>query len=150
MYNSQEDTEKHIELVSYFIYPLYTALRSRGLYHDISKLEEPEKSTFDEYTPKLAATTYGSDEYKQFLEGMAPALDHHYAENRHHPEHFVDGIKGMNLIDLCEMIADWKGASMRHTNGDIYKSIELNQKRFGYSDELKQILINTVNEYFKD
>jgi len=54
----------------------------------------------------------------------------------------------MNLIDLCEMISDWKGATLRHNDGDILKSIELNQKRFSYSDELKQILINTVNEYF--
>jgi hypothetical protein len=55
----------------------------------------------------------------------------------------------MTLVDLCEMIADWKAASMRHNNGDILKSIEINQPRFNYSDELKQILINTVEEYFE-
>ena len=31
--------------------------------------------------------TYGSDEYKACLTEMKPALDHHYAANRHHPEH---------------------------------------------------------------
>jgi hypothetical protein len=31
---------------------------------------------------------------------------------------------------------------------DILKSIEYNQNKFGYSDDLKQILINTVNYYF--
>ena len=46
------------------------------------------------------------------------------------------------------MMADWKAASLRHSDGDIYKSIEINQKRFGYSDELKQIFINTVKEIF--
>ena len=50
----------------------------------------------------------------------------------------------MNLVDLIEMICDWKAASERHADGDIYKSIEINQKRFGYSDELKQILKNTI------
>ena len=38
-------------------------------------------------------------------------------------------------------------AVKRHEDGDILLSIELNQRRFGYSDELKQILINTVNDW---
>ena len=79
---------------------------------------------------------------------MKIALDHHYAENRHHPEHFENGIQEMNIVDICEMIADWKAASLRHADGDIMKSIEINQKRFGYSDELKSILINTVKQCF--
>jgi len=79
---------------------------------------------------------------------MKIALDHHYAENRHHPEHFENGIQEMNIVDICEMIADWKAASLRHADGDIMKSIEINQKRFEYSDELKSILINTVKQCF--
>ncbi len=55
--------------------------------HDRSKTESPEVECFDEYTPKLKGATYGSDEYKQWLAEMKPALDHHYAANRHHPEH---------------------------------------------------------------
>ena len=50
----------------------------------------------------------------------------------------------MNLIDLLEMICDWKASSERHADGDIFKSIEINQKRFGYSDDLKNILMNTA------
>jgi len=53
-------------------------------------------------------------------------------------------LRGMNLIDLVEMICDWKAASMRHNNGDIYKSVIDNKERFGISDELSQILFNTV------
>jgi hypothetical protein len=56
----------------------------------------------------------------------------------------------MTLIDLCEMIADWKAATLRHNDGDILKSIEINQSRFGYSDEVKQILLNTVEIHFTD
>jgi predicted NAD-dependent protein-ADP-ribosyltransferase YbiA (DUF1768 family) len=41
-------------------------------------------------------------------------------------------------------VCDWKSATRRHNNGNIHISIEMNQKRFGYSDELKQILLNTV------
>ncbi len=100
---------------------------------------------FDEYTPKLAASTYGSDEYKAFLAAMKPALDHHYAANSgHHPEGNPRGIQGMSLVDLTEMLCDWLAATRRHADGDIRRSIEINQKRFGYGDELKQILLNTL------
>ena len=78
---------------------------------------------------------------------MKVAIDHHTRKNRHHPEHFKNGIKGMNLIDIIEMIMDWKSAGMRHNDGSILKSVEINKKRFGFSDELEQILLNTV-EYF--
>ena len=53
-------------------------------------------------------------------------------------------VSQMNLIDIVEMLCDWKAATLRHADGDIRKSIEINQKRFGYSDELKQLLINTI------
>ena len=36
--------------------------------------------------------------------------------------------------------------TLRHDDGDILKSIELNQERFGYSDEIKHILINTAHQ----
>ena len=51
----------------------------------------------------------------------------------------------MNLIDIIEMLCDWLAATERHQDGDIYKSIELNQKRFNYNNELKIVLINTIN-----
>jgi hypothetical protein len=51
----------------------------------------------------------------------------------------------MNLLDILEMFCDWKAASERHADGDIIESIKKNQKRFNMSDELTQILLNTVN-----
>ena len=50
----------------------------------------------------------------------------------------------MNLLDIIEMLCDWKAATKRHNNGNIIKSIEQNQKRFRYSNELKQIFLNTI------
>ena len=70
--------------------------------------------------------------------------DHHYANSRHHPEHFAKGILDMNLIDIVEMLCDWKAASERQKDGNLLKSIELNAARFGYDDQVKQILINTA------
>jgi hypothetical protein len=65
--------------------------------HDLSKTQDPELAVFNEYTPKLKDSTYGSDEYKGYLAAMGEGLRHHYAANRHHPEHFTDGVDGMTL-----------------------------------------------------
>lgn len=141
---SKRDTVEHMNNVEKFVSTIAYQVYKRGDTHDRSKLEQPELDIFAEYGPKLKDSTYGSEEYKQYLKEMQVALDHHYAENRHHPEHFKNGIKDMNIVDLIEMLCDWKAASLRHNDGDITKSLEINQKRFEYSDELKQILLNTL------
>ena len=82
-------TMRHIERVRNLLDFFATQLLRRGVLHDQSKLASPEVEAFTEFTPKLATTTYGSQEYKGFLKEMGPALDHHYAKNRHHPEHFA-------------------------------------------------------------
>jgi hypothetical protein len=153
MEDQRPKTKEHIRQVGDLLNKVVLQLNLRAYDHDRSKLESPEREIFDEYTPKLRDTTYGSDEYKGYLKAMKPALDHHYANNRHHPEHFtplvahmnvINETFAMNLIDIIEMLCDWKAATMRHADGDILKSIEINQKRFAYSDELKTILLNTV------
>lgn len=144
-YDSTKDTKKHIKRVGFYIKRCIRELRKKAVSHDFDKIHDSvEKSLFDEFTPKLKDCTFGSEEYKQFLAELKPALDIHYKNNRHHPEHFTNGIIGMNLIDLLEMLCDWKASSERHADGNIMKSIEINQERFGYSDELKSILINTA------
>jgi hypothetical protein len=129
-YDSTEDTKKHISRVQHYLAIIFREIANRYEAHDASKLQPPEKETFDRVTPLLSGMTYGSDEYKATLGQMQVALDHHYAHNRHHPEHFSNGINEMNLIDLVEMFCDWKSASERHADGDILKSIEINSKRF--------------------
>lgn len=143
-YDSTNDTLEHIDTVRRFLRGCIRSLTNRARVHDRSKLEPPEKEGFDIYTPKLRDTTYGSDEYEQYRKELGVVLDHHYANNDHHPEHYTDGMKGMNLMSLVEMFCDWKAATMRHTDGDLRRSIEQNQARFGYSDDLKSILLNTV------
>lgn len=147
-------TLEHIQNVRNLINIAVRELLYRAEIHDVSKLGDLERKTFVEFTPKLKASTYGSDEYRGFLQEMKPALDNHYACNRHHPEHFTDGVDGMNLIDLLEMVLDWRAATMRHANGDLHRSIEINTERFKLSPQLVQILKNTVrdlklNEYGK-
>lgn len=141
----QVETQKHIEIVRKFIKIFTDKLTNRGVDHDKLKLESPEVEIFAEYTPKLAQTTFGSEEYLQHLEDMRPALNHHYANYRHHPEHFKDGVNDMNLIDIAEMICDWKASSLRQDDGNLLHSIELNAERFGIDAQLMKILLNTAN-----
>lgn len=138
-------TFKHIERVRNLINFVAQELLKRGELHDQSKLGHPEVKLFAEFTPKLAGSTFGSEEYNSFKKAMAPALEHHYANNRHHPEHYKNGIVDMNLIDLVEMLIDWKAASERHDNGNLLKSIEINSKRFDISPQLTKILENTAD-----
>lgn len=145
---TNNETFRHIERVRNLLNACVFDLLRRGEQHDQTKLESPEVEAFTEYTPKLADCTYGSDEYRGFLEAIKPALQHHYAHNRHHPEHHKNGINDMNLLDVLEMLCDWKAASERHNDGNIRKSIEVNANRFGLSPQLVQIMENTADLLF--
>ncbi|MFF0831076.1 DUF5662 family protein [Brevibacillus sp. NPDC003359] len=143
----KKDTIEHINQVREIMMVAASELLQRATVHDQSKLESPELEIFTEFTPKLKNSTYGSIEYRDFLMKMHDALKHHYAKNSHHPEHYVNGIDGMDLFDLLEMICDWKAAVMRHADGDIQKSLEINRARFQISDQLFRILKNTVDRF---
>jgi hypothetical protein len=180
MSETKDIIEKHILRVREYLLEFQTRLFQRGQVHDQSKLDPAtELPFFEKYASKLKECVYGSDEYKQFLDELKPALDMHYKRNRHHPEHFIKyncngcftnyleipsrckvcgysqfqkecDISQMNLLDLCEMFCDWIAAGEQHLDGgNIFKSIEINQERHGYTKEVKQILLNTA-KLFKD
>jgi hypothetical protein len=138
-------------MVTKYLNLVIVELIKRAAEHDNSKLEAPEVEYFDEWTPKLGTVTYNSEEYKHFLKELQPALDHHYAVNRHHPQHFPKGVQGMNLVDLIEMLCDWKASTMRQSGGNLLKSIHINATpdKFNYSQELSQIFENTA-EFFEE
>lgn len=150
MNDTEQKTKEHIRQVALLIDRICQALKHRALRHDLSKLNPPELEIFEIYTEKLKDTTYGSDKYKRYLREMKPALDHHYEHNRHHPEHFFNGIIEMNLIDIVEMFCDWLAATQRHADGDITKSIKINKDRFGYGDTLEEIFHNTADVFLNN
>jgi hypothetical protein len=147
---TNDDTWHHINKVQKYVNNAVVQLIRRAQDHDQSKLVSPEVEYFSEVDGQLQGLTYNSPEYKANLERLKPALDHHYANNRHHPQHFKNGVDDMNLLDLLEMICDWKASSERHGNGNIRKSIEVNAERFGMSPQLRKIFENTVDVILKD
>lgn len=142
-YDCTADVMEHKRKVKYWMTDAANSLLARADIHDASKLVEPEKQVFDVYTPKLKELIFGSDEYKAALAGMGEGLKHHYAHNRHHPEHFENGINGMMLIDLVEMFCDWCAAA-EAKGGPI--DIDYLSKRFGIDAQLAGILINTMRD----
>ena len=143
-YDSKIDTIKHIADVNKYLLQAASVLINRGMNHDQSKLESPEVEEFDRVTERLKTLKYGSDEYKASLADLKPALDHHYANNSHHPEHYPNGIDGMDLYDVIEMFYDWAAAVKRTQDGNLYKSLEINEKRFNMSPQLVSIFKNTI------
>jgi hypothetical protein len=145
-HDSRPDTWEHIHRVRGLLGQVIADLQERAHEHDQTKLASPEREAFDVISPRLAKLTYGSDEYRASLREMKPAIQHHYAAYRHHPEHFEDGFAAMNLVDVMEMLADWKAASERHADGDLGRSIEHNAERFGYGPEVAALLTNTARD----
>ena len=139
------ETMRHIEMVRNLLNDMVCILLWRGRNHDQSKLKPPEVELFTDVTHRLSKMTYDSPEYHECKQEIKPALDHHYAHNRHHPEHFKNGVDDMNLIDLVEMFCDWKAASTRHHDGNLRRSIEVNGKRFNMSSQLIRIFENSID-----
>lgn len=92
-YDSAADTLDHSQKVGRYLGAMITDLLERSYTHDASKLAEPEKAAFDRCTQRLRGMTYGSEEYKASLAELGPALEHHYAHNRHHPEFNEPGLE---------------------------------------------------------
>ena len=144
-HDSTNDTLKHIRTVYLHLATVRWNLFDRSNVHDDSKLHFPEKEAFDK-AAVLNQVEYGTPEYDEAKASLGDALVHHYAHNSHHPEHYESGINGMSLLDVIEMLADWKAATERMKDGDLGKSLEINKERFAISDQLYDILINTAKE----
>jgi hypothetical protein len=142
-YSARFKTMRHMETVRNYLQACIHELLCRAAAHDQTKLESPEVEAFDAITHELRGMTYGSEEYKATLKKYQPAIDHHYHFNRHHPE-YHGTVEGMNLIDLLEMLCDWKAATMRHDDGNLHTSITINKERFQYGEQLAQIFRNTA------
>ena len=142
----EHETMDHIRAVRSWIGIAQANLEDRYHAHDQSKLREPERSGFQAITERLKDLTYGSEEYRAALREQKPTIAHHYAENDHHPEHFENGVSGMSLMALLEMLCDWKAATGRMKDGDLGASLTHNKERFGIDNQLQSVLENTARE----
>lgn len=142
---SMTDTLDHIGKVDAYLSHCSDLLMQRAKKHDASKLEEPERSGYAGLTRALKGLTYGTPEHRAAFEPFKEIIQHHYAHNSHHPEHYAEGVNDMSLLDVIEMLCDWKAASERGDGGfdwSLSKSVE----RFKIDPQLARILRNTADE----
>lgn len=145
MTKSEADTNDHIASVRININAVIDNLRDRKTAHDASKLQEPELSGYQGLSEALQGLTYGTPEHRAAFAPFKEIVAHHYAHNSHHPEHWHLGVTDMSLLDIIEMLADWKAANDR-SGGDFGHSIQVSVSRFRISEQLHAILINTAKE----
>lgn len=142
-YDSRADTLAHIHHVRDNLEVFVAEMLRRGRLHDASKLSDPEKPVFDEIYPMLKGIEYGSPEWSAVARRAAPALEHHYRNNSHHPEFYGNqGIAGMDLFDLVEMVCDWMAAAWRNPADGV--KLEHNVRVFGIDPQLASIIANTL------
>lgn len=141
-----QDTVDHIRKVQENLFVARNNLAHRANVHDASKLEEPELSGYQGLSEALKGLTYGTPEHRAAFAPFKDIIKHHYAHNSHHPEHWPNGVGDMSLLDIIEMLADWKAANDR-IGGDFAKSIVVSIARFHFDDDrIGEILINTAKE----
>lgn len=139
------NTEKHISNVRANLMAVIIDLGERAVAHDASKLVEPEAEAFARIEVERTNVVYGTPEYNAMMASVQPAIDHHYEMNDHHPEHHLHGINGMNLMQIVEMLCDWKAASMRGQQRPFMEGMRnVSKERFGIDDQLFMVLENTV------
>ena len=121
-------------------------LEQRGISHDRSKFLADEFDAFVQTRPRFRSANYGSPEYRACVDEIRPAIERHYARNRHHPDYYSQGVAGMSLIDLLEMLADWKAASDRNPNLTFADSLPKAYEKHGISEPMQRHIEQTLQE----
>ena len=125
--------------------------------HDHVKYGDAE---FDSYRAKYYPTANekkGDAAYQQLVEDrLKEAFKHHYANNPHHPEYWVDSETGlprdMSLDAIVEMISDWTGVSTMFggTVVDWYKHNAVHDEQKAMTQRTRDIVEDLMyNVLFK-
>jgi hypothetical protein len=143
--------QQHRDLVRAQLESVAHQLTERGRLHDLSKLREDELAGFARINRIARENPYGSQEYRDSLAQERPTIQLHYSRNSHHPEYHGDpkesrcciGLEAaaehMSLLDLIEMVCDWRGAYLGYgSQGTWGENIERQQERFAHWFALEQ------------
>ncbi len=97
----------HKFIVLKFLNTMIHDLIRRGETHDDSKFSDDE---FDEYVKATQEFQgpYGTEQNDAVREKYKALFERHARRNSHHPEHYPDGVDGMTLMDIMEMLRYWK------------------------------------------
>ena len=134
----------HIRGVQTWMRHVIMLWTNRMVTHDQSKYSSPELPLIHQKA-RLDSIPLNTPDYYDALSQIKSAVQAHYECNTHHPEHYANGVLDMSLLDLMEMICDWRVAA--EMNGtDLTVSFEKCVERFCISQELRTVLMNTYRE----
>jgi uncharacterized protein DUF5662 len=124
-------------------------LQERALVHDDSKFGPDEFPIYASMMDEFTEHPFGTPGYFRAKEAISEATKKHFAANRHHPEHFENGVEGMTVVDLLEMLADWKAATLNNPKkpGDMQRSLDYAVDKYKIDPQLALILWNTIHHY---
>lgn len=138
-------THEHIARVRSLLSEFAIEMIRRGDRHDKSKFDPIELEPLQRMQDLInreGPAKFGTDEYKRRTNLLGEMITHHRANNSHHPEHYENGIRGMDLFDLVEMFFDWKAASER--NQDTQMNLDAACAKYEVEEPLRSILFNTA------
>jgi len=148
--DTENEIREHIKKVQLKLMHFCYILMERGTNHDKSKLEFPELEGFKEMD-KEPPFPYGSQEYKEKKSRYSWLFEHHYKKNRHHPDAWTDNYTFPfcpDLVDLVEFLCDNISYKEDMSYCEAKKLIEIQTKRYGFSEELSDILQNTLINFY--
>lgn len=146
MTSAEVVTHRHIARVRELLSEFAIEMIMRGNVHDQSKflpVELGPLQAMQDVIDKEGQAPFGSDEYKRRTDMLGPMIDHHRANNSHHPEYYDDGVAGMDLFDVVEMFFDWKAASERGEESAMNLSFAM--EKYGVHEPLASIFCNTAD-----
>jgi hypothetical protein len=123
---------RHRDFVRKNTQTLVNKLQERALLHDISKLQDKEFDGFVELDVERENWELGSKEYEN-ISKTNKAIALHHSRNAHHPEYHKE-LEDMSLLDLVEMVIDWKSAAETYSN-DSQKSLEYGLSKHKWSEK---------------
>ena len=139
---------KHKKSVKKRMLYLAEEIAKRAEKHDDSKLRPPEVNWLIQMD-KEPRVEYGSPEYFEKMKRWDKFFKHHYKNNSHHPAHYNEqGIYGMTIVDLVEMMCDVISYVSELHVYQAAKIIKEQKERFDIDEGITQILINTLNYYY--
>ena len=150
-------TDHHIELVRNNIYlfqeleeynDIFDELTLRASNHDRSKFSEPE------LTPYIWLTWNYHHIQNNIPFELPIGMDqkirdakiHHFSNNRHHPEWHVD-LNDMTIVDLIEMVCDWKAAGQEFGEKSLVDYADrVLGKRFHFSQKKINLIWELIHK----
>lgn len=132
----------HQRLVQQLMIKISQEIEKRAFSHDNSKLNTEFPGLVNiNYIAREQG--FGSEDYQESLK--SEMVQHHWKVNDHHPEHFEKGISEMDLVQIIEMVCDWRAVSIQK-NLNFHDMLQEQKKRFNPSEK-EWYLVQKVVEW---